>query len=109
MQVCRAAQDASASTVSASSTTQASQSAEQDRSPTGFERACSAFMFLLPLSEGCYRLALIAVHNWRRNALDLLIWCKVQQGQILAGLAESGLSQSQPIQDELVRLAVLMQ
>lgn len=58
-------------------------------------------MFILPLSEGLYRLALVALDKCRRNALELLLWSRAQRDTITAALADSSLPFSQYVMDEL--------
>lgn len=75
--------------------------------PTWFERACSALMFVLPLSEGIYRLAIIMIRFCKRHALEFLFWCHLQLRQV--SLALSSRAATDYTREDVAALETLLQ
>ncbi|GMH42680.1 hypothetical protein BSKO_10599 [Bryopsis sp. KO-2023] len=75
--------------------------------PTWFERTVAALMYVLPLSEGFYRLALVTVRFCKRHALEFLFWCHMQLRQVTVAL--SSRAATDYTREDAVALETLMQ
>lgn len=76
-------------------------------SPTWFERTVSALMFVLPLSEGFYRLSLITVRFCKHHALEFLFWSHLQLRQVTLALSSRAVTEY--TREDAVALETLMQ
>eukprot|EP00210_Caulerpa_lentillifera_P005763 g5510.t1 len=71
--------------------------------PTFFERVASAMMYLLPLTEGLYRIALSALYLFKNQSLQFMFWFHHQHRQLTL------MSKSPLTKEDILTLETLMQ
>eukprot|EP00803_Ostreobium_quekettii_P004117 evm.model.scf_281.2 EVM.evm.TU.scf_281.2 scf_281:23805-27202(+) len=93
--------------VAAADVVQAERKAVSVDGPTSFERICAALMYVLPLSEGIYRLALVSVKYLKHCALEFCFWCNFQHHTV--AMALSSRVATEYTKEDMVALQTLLQ